>query len=135
MMASRTAFLSKLIGLYCIVGGLAMLTNKQGWLDTVAELLRNGPTLLIVGVITVAAGLAMIVGHNVWSGGVLPVVITIIGWLTLIKGLLFMYLTPTIAGGLFLGKLSYGKHFYEYVVASLILGLYLTVAGFVAKAE
>ena len=134
-MASRTAFLSKVIGLYLIIGGAEMLLNKQGWLDTVADLLHNGPTLLIVAIITLGAGLAMVVGHNVWSGGVLPVVITIIGWLTLIKGLLFMYLTPAMAGGLLLGKLSYGKHFYEYVAASLIIGVYLTYAGFTAKTE
>jgi hypothetical protein len=37
--------------------------------------------LFVVGVIAVAAGLAMVLGHNVWSGGVLPVVITLTGWL------------------------------------------------------
>jgi hypothetical protein len=37
-------------------------------------------------VIALIAGLAMIIGHNVWSGGVLPVVITLLGWLIAIRG-------------------------------------------------
>jgi hypothetical protein len=26
------------------------------------------------------AGLAVVVAHNVWSGGALPVVVTLVGW-------------------------------------------------------
>src|SRR5690348_14216277 len=37
-----------------------------------------------------AAGTALVIGHNVWSGGVLPVVVTLLGWLTLIKGIALM---------------------------------------------
>ena len=29
----------------------------------------------------------MIVGHNVWSGGPLPVTVTLLGWLIFLKGL------------------------------------------------
>jgi len=134
-MASRTAFISKLLGLYCILAGLAMAAHKEATLATVSALVHNGPELFIVGIITLGAGLALVLGHNVWSGGVLPVVVTIIGWLTLIKGLLFLCLPPGEAGGLFLGKLSYAAHFHLYVAIIVILGLYLTIAGFATKAE
>jgi len=134
-MASRTAFLSKLIGLYCIFAGLAMAAHKEATLVTVSALIHNGPELFIVGIITLGAGLALVLGHNVWSGGVLPVVVTIVGWLTLIKGLLFLCLPPEQAGGLFLGKLSYAGHFHLYVAIVVIIGLYLTIAGFMAKTE
>lgn len=30
-------------------------------------------------IISLALGLAMILGHNVWSGGALPVVVTLVG--------------------------------------------------------
>jgi hypothetical protein len=35
-------------------------------------------------------GVAMVVGHNVWSGGALPLVVTPVGWLILAKGLLLL---------------------------------------------
>ncbi|MGD0841933.1 MAG: hypothetical protein ABSA32_12325 [Candidatus Acidiferrales bacterium] len=134
-MASRTAFISKLLGLYCILAGLAMVAHKEATLATVSALIHNGPELFIVGIITLAAGLALVLGHNVWSGGVLPVVVTIMGWLTLLKGLLFLCLPPEQAGGLVLGKLSYAGHFHLYLAIVVIIGLYLTVAGFATKSE
>jgi nitrate reductase gamma subunit len=102
-MSPRTVFLSKLIGLYCIVAALSMMTRRQATLDTVTALLQNPSIMLILGVITLAAGLAMVLAHNSWSGGALAVVVTLVGWITLIKSLLFLFLPPEMAGaGLYL---------------------------------
>jgi hypothetical protein len=51
-------------------------------------------------------------GHNVWSGGALPVVVTLVGWVALIKGLLLLFLSPEAAAGLYLGGLHYEQPFY-----------------------
>jgi len=37
-------------------------------------------------VIGLAAGLAVILGQNIWSSGALPVVVTLVGWLMAIPG-------------------------------------------------
>jgi hypothetical protein len=34
----------------------------------------------VMGLISLSAGLAIVLAHNIWSGGVLPVVVTICGW-------------------------------------------------------
>ena len=75
-MSSRTIFLSRLIGLYCIVIALSMMTRRQATVETVTALLQNSSMMLIVGIITLAAGLAMVLAHNIWSGGALVVVVT-----------------------------------------------------------
>ncbi|HXY07222.1 MAG TPA: hypothetical protein VEI52_05140 [Terriglobales bacterium] len=106
-MSPRTLFLSKLIGLYCIVIALSMMTRRQATVETVTALLQNPSMMLIVGIITLAAGLAMVLAHNVWSGGALAVVVTLVGWITLIKGLLFLFLPPEMEAGLFLRQLHY----------------------------
>lgn len=129
-MSSRTTFLSRLLGLYCILAGLSMVTHRRATVETITALVHNPPVLFLVGVITLGAGLAMILGHNVWSGGVLPVIVTLVGWLTLIKGLLFLFLSPQAAVGFFLGGLHYEQLFYLYAVISLIFGVYLTYGGF-----
>ena len=36
----------------------------------------------------------MVVGHNIWSGGALPVVITLVGWLMAIRGAGLLALSP-----------------------------------------
>jgi hypothetical protein len=40
-----------------------------------------------------AAGLAIVLGHQVWSGGVLPVLVTAIGWVVLIRGTILLFLS------------------------------------------
>ena len=128
-MSPPTIFLSRLLGLYCILVGLSMVTHRQTTVETMEALVRNPPVLFIVGVIAVVAGLAMVLCHNVWSGGALPVVVTLVGWISLTKGLLFLFLPPEAAMGLFFG-LHYEQLFYGYASITLILGVYLTYEGF-----
>jgi hypothetical protein len=134
-MSSRTIFLSRLIGLYCIIIALSMMTRRQATVETVTALLQNSPMMLIVGIITLAAGLAVVLAHNVWSGGALVVVVTLVGWITLTKSLLFLFLPPEVEAGLFLGQLHYQPLFYVYGAFSLVLGVYLTYGGFLSKSH
>ncbi|HYW40224.1 MAG TPA: hypothetical protein VE957_19115 [Terriglobales bacterium] len=129
-MSPRTLFLSRLIGLYCILVALSMITRRQATLESVTALLHDPSMMFILGVITLAAGLAMVLGHNIWSGAALVVIVTLVGWITLIKGLLFLFLPPEMEAGLFLGQLHYQELFYLYGAISLVLGIYLTYGGF-----
>ena len=129
-MSSRTLFLSRLVGLYCILIALAMITRKQSFLDSVTDLLHDPAMTLVLGVITLAAGLAMVLAHNIWSGGALVVIVTLVGWLALIKSLFFLFLPSETEVGLFLGRLHYQQLFYLYAVVSLVLGIYLAYGGF-----
>jgi len=42
----------------------------------VTATLADGPVMLVYAIFSVAAGLAIILGHNVWAGGLLPVTVT-----------------------------------------------------------
>src|ERR1035441_8551228 len=57
-MSPRTRFLSRLIGLYCILIALSMMTRRQAIVEAVTVLLQNPSMTVILGVITLAAGLA-----------------------------------------------------------------------------
>jgi len=76
-----------------------------------------------------AFGFAGIPSHNIWSGGALPVIITLIGWLTLTKGLLFLFVPSEAAPGFFLEGFRYEQLFYLYAAIALLLGSYLTYSG------
>jgi hypothetical protein len=132
-MPDRTAFLARLIGLYCLIAGLVMALERDAWVAAVAALVSDAPLLLLLGLMVVAAGLALVLGHNVWSGGALPVVVTVIGWLTLAKGLMFWVLPPAAAADFYLARLHYAELYYFYCALSCALGLYLTAAGFTRK--
>jgi hypothetical protein len=133
-MSSRTTFLSKLIGLYLVLISLSMLTHKQATVETMISLTHNPPVLYVVGVIAVAAGLAMVLGHNLWSAGILPLLVTLTGWLLLTKSLLLLFLSPEAVYGLLLAATHFGQFFYLYGVFVLILGLCLTYGGFKSAA-
>lgn len=128
-MSPRTTFLSRLIGLYCILASLSMAAHRQAAVETVAALVRTPPLLMIAGILALIAGLAMILGHNVWSGGALPVIVTLVGWITLIRGVLVLFLSPEAEAALFAG-LRYEQLFYVYLAIPLALGAYLTYGGF-----
>jgi hypothetical protein len=130
-MSPLTIYLAKLLGLYCIIVALAMSANKQRALKTVNEWVRSPPLMMLTSAITLALGLALVVGHNVWSGGAPPITVTVVGWLTLIKGLAFLALSPAQMIKLYDG-LQYERFFFVYMGVTLALGLYLSVAAFSA---
>jgi hypothetical protein len=134
-MSPRTTFLSRLIGLYLILISLSMVTHKQATVDTMTALVHNPPELFVTGVIAVVAGLAMVLGHNVWSGGTLPVIVTLTGWLLLTKSVLLLFLSPEAATGFFLAGPHFQQLFYIYGAFVLILGIYMTYGGFRSAAR
>ena len=134
-MSPRTIFLSRLIGLYCILVALSMITRIQATLESVTALLHNPSMVLILGVITLAAGLAMVLAHNIWSGGALAVVVTLVGWIALIKSLFFLFLPPQMEPEFFLVQLHYQQLFYLYVAISLVIGIYLAYRGFTSPSQ
>lgn len=125
-MSPRTLYLGKLLGLYCILISLSMATHKQTTVEAVTGLVHNPPLLFLAGVIGVVAGLALIIGHNVWSGGALPIAVTLVGWLALTKGLVILFLSSEAAAEFFLERLHYEEFYYWYAAASFLLGIYLT---------
>ena len=92
----------------------------------------DGPVMLVYAIFSLGAGLAMILGHNVWSGGTLPMIVTLVGWLIFAKGLVLLAVTPETLTPL-LERMQ--QHYPIYIVPALIIGLYLTYAGFAALNE
>jgi hypothetical protein len=125
-MSPRTIFLGRLIGLYCLLIGLTMVMRKQAMVEMVTALIHNPPAAWLAGLLAMTAGLAIVLGHNVWSGGALPVIITLLGWIALLKGLLFLLLPPEAEAGIFLQTLHYEQFFNIYTAISLLLGIYVS---------
>jgi hypothetical protein len=128
-MSRLTIFLARLIGLFTVLVVAGLLARGSGIVETAVA---NGPVMLTYAIISLAIGLAMILGHNVWSGGALPVVVTLVGWLTLAKGVLLMFLTPEALNRVF-ERMQYAEHVNLSVAPALVIGLYLTWAGFTAR--
>jgi hypothetical protein len=134
-MSPRTIFLSKLLGLYCIILAPAMLVNGTVIMQDVTELAHNAPIMFIVGVFTLFAGLAMVLVHNYWRGRALTIVVTLIGWLTLLKAVLILFIPLYVETLLPLALLQSNHFFYVRFVVTLLLGVYLSYSGFATSAK
>src|SRR4051812_21296868 len=91
-MSSRTIFLSRLLGLFVLALSLALFLRKPELVDVRGTLIQNTPLLLVVSMAALLAGLAIVLSHNIWSGGALPVVVTLFGWIVLLRGFLLLIL-------------------------------------------
>jgi hypothetical protein len=131
-MAARTIYLSRLIGLFTLIVTLSMLADRPQALEMIRTVVQDRPALIILGLLGTAAGLAIVLGHQVWSGGALPVLVTVLGWVFLIRGAVLLYLSPEATAHL-VDRFRFEDLFYVYLGLTMALGLYLTVRGFSAR--
>jgi hypothetical protein len=84
-----------LVGPMLAAIGIAMLINRGLIPPMIEEAAHNYALIFLSGLLTLLAGLAIVRAHNVWTGG-WPVLVTVIGWLAIVSGLVRMWL-PQVA--------------------------------------
>jgi len=84
---SNSIFLARLIGPVLLVVGIAVFAHQRDFHDIAAEFLTSRALMFLSGFVLLPAGLAIMLAHNVWTAD-WRVLITILGWLTAIGGVL-----------------------------------------------
>lgn len=121
-------FLANIWGLSFIVAGLSFLIYPKN-IQKVIEAAENEATAFFMGIGTFVIGLAMVLSYNIWVYD-WRVVITIFGWLSLIKGASLL-LWPNFV-------INYSKRVGEArwlsyaLVVMVLLGCVLIYFGFTA---
>ena len=131
-MKAHTVFLGRLIGLYALITGSWLLTNRQAGISMIRAMLGDAPLMVLVAIIALGIGLAMVLGHNVWSGGLLPVLVTLTGWVLLIRGVVLLFMLPSNEMLRLMEAIGLERFFYLYVAIPFVLGAVLTYLGFAA---
>jgi hypothetical protein len=83
----KSIYLARLIGPVFAAIGLGMLFNTSHYLAMAREGLHSPVLIYLSGVGLLAAGLAIVLAHNVWVGD-WRLIVTLIGWLAVLGGLL-----------------------------------------------
>ena len=78
-------FLAKLIGPVLLAIGVGLLVNSAAYRTMAEEGLRSRVLIYLTGVLTMTAGLAVVINHSVWAAD-WRVIITLLGWLATIGG-------------------------------------------------
>ena len=127
-MSATTAFLCRLIGITFLILAIALAAYRPVMLDTVATAMHDRPLLVIWAIIVLVAGLALVLSHNVWRG--LPaIIVTLIGWLIVIKAGLVLLLPPEALLALF-GMMLFPQLYFVYAAITFVVGFFLTLWGF-----
>jgi uncharacterized membrane protein len=80
-----SVFLAKLIGPIFLAVGIGLLLNADTYRKLADEFLRSTALIYLSGLLTMTAGMALVLTHNRWLAN-WPVLITILGWLMAIGG-------------------------------------------------
>jgi hypothetical protein len=105
-----------------------MLLNL-GSFPALAEQISRDPGLIFVsGILLFVAGLAILRAHNIWAGG-WPVLVTVLGWLAVLGGLLRM-LFPTQLAAIAAAVGGSTGWIIVGAVVLLVVGAFLSFKGY-----
>lgn len=125
-LSAVSAFFAQIIGFYLIFMCLAMILQPQRFKKTMTDLMSHPASIFICSTMNILFGLFILVPHNMWVAG-WPLLITLIGWLVLLKGIAgFMFPEKYIN----MAKNLISKTGYQiWAWVWLLIGLYLVWMG------
>jgi hypothetical protein len=126
---TATIFLGKLLGLYLVAISIGMLVDRRRTLATIDEMARSGAWMLFCGMVATGVGLAVVLAHNDWRGGVLSVIVTLFGWAALLKGLTLLLFPAERIAAAYRG-VGFDRYFHVWMVVVLAVGLWTTYIAF-----
>lgn len=126
----NSILLAKILGPYFVIVAIGLMLNPKFYQGMMEDFLKNSALLYLGGVLALIFGIVVVLFHNVWVAG-WQVIITIFGWMGLIKGI-WLIVFPNSTGKL--------TQFYQkkpallkvHMLIVLVIGLLLTIKGYSA---
>jgi hypothetical protein len=125
-----TSYVAQLLGLYLTVAGILMIVREQAMIELVPKFVDSPAFLYFLGSLRILIGLAIVLAYTMWIG-TLGLVIYLLGWVSLLRGIA-MLLLPAETERKILGIFSRGNVSYVTAVVTIVLGGWLAYAGFTA---
>ena len=124
-----TIFLAKIYGPIIFAVGLGIFLSRSYYIKIYRELEKDALAGLLFGMVAMASGIVQLQFHNVWD--TFPqVLISLIGWGLIIKGVLFVVSPKTIDKA---GDFWVHKNLIPVAgLLTLIAGAYLSWVGYFA---
>jgi hypothetical protein len=125
---TTSKMIASLIGPTLVAIAAAVMINF-GSSPALAEQFARDPALIFVsGVLVFVAGIAIVSVHNIWAGG-WPVLVTVLGWLAVLGGLVRM-LFPIQLAAIVAGVGQSTGLIAAVAVVPLVLGAFLSFKGY-----
>ncbi len=123
-------FLAQLIGPVLIVIGVGLLLKKTEFREMATDFLSSRALIFVSGLLTLVTGLAIVLTHNVWEFN-WPVIITILGWLSVFGGV-FRILFPNSVQSVGTSMLDKPATMTVSGAIQIVLGLWLSYVGYMS---
>ena len=123
-------FLGRALGIYLLIVSLSMLFNHKVFFRTFQQWIEQPATITLTAFISIILGILMVLVHNVWVMD-WRIVITLLAWLTLIKGIIrlnFPFAVPQTMEYFHQRQVAY----YALAVFCLIVAAFLLIFSFVS---
>jgi hypothetical protein len=83
---NRSIYLARLFGTVLALVGVAIVLRPDHFRDILKAFDANPALMYFAGLAALSMGVAVVIGHNVWTWR-WPVLVTLIGWISLAKGI------------------------------------------------
>ena len=124
-------FIARLTGPFLVVIGVGVLLNEANYAAMITEAAHSPTLIYLSGLLTLPLGLAILNVYRAWTAD-WRVIVTILGWLLAIGGVIRIVLpqfTATLATTLY----STSAGLMVFAVVVLVLGGYLSFEGYRRK--
>ena len=123
-----SVLIAKIISVIYLSFGVGLIFNTSFYKKGIEKLLDSAGFTILAGMIAVIIGIVIIEFHNIWEKD-WTVVITIIGWIALIKGILLLAFPKSMV---FFKPMFQLENLYKFLAPLVILfGLIFAYFGFI----
>lgn len=123
-----TILFAKVLGLYMLIAGIAVVTRRRDLMMAVAAFVDDKSARLVIGLFTLLIGLFIVNLHNEWS--TLPAgLVSLFGWIAVVKGSAYLFLREATLDRLV--KKFYNRTWFMIDgVLAIVIGIYLAGFGY-----
>ncbi len=129
---STSRYIARLMGPVLLIIGIGMvmgmLTEGDAYSSLLKEFIASRALIFVTGVLALVAGVAIVNAHNVWEPD-WRVVITVLGWLFILRGFMNLVFPETVQT---LGDRMIASHagVMAGAAVTIVLGAILSIMGY-----
>lgn len=128
MAEDPSLFIAKLLGLYFLIVGLIFIMRRRSIMPVIAEFAGSRALVFLVAVLELGAGIALAIGHTIWTPDYRGI-ITLIGWWLIVEGAIYLF-TPITRMARLVAAFNSSGWYVSGGLTSMLLGAYLAGVGF-----
>lgn len=123
---AASVFIAKILGVTYLVVGIGIVNNQKHYRNVLHSFLKEDALMYLGGVISLVVGLVLVLVHNHWVAD-WRILVTLIGWLATIKGVVIL-VSPKSIHGL---TRYWAKHMSLMAPMAIGIGMVFCYFGFV----